>query len=50
MKRDISTDLLRRAVTASPEGLVIADAGLPDLPLVYVNRAFERPRDEGRLL
>jgi diguanylate cyclase (GGDEF)-like protein/PAS domain S-box-containing protein len=42
MKRDIHTDLLRRAVTASTESLVIADARQPDLPLVYVNPAFER--------
>jgi diguanylate cyclase (GGDEF)-like protein/PAS domain S-box-containing protein len=42
MKRDSHTDLLRRAVTASAEGLVIADASQPDLPLVYVNPAFER--------
>jgi diguanylate cyclase (GGDEF)-like protein/PAS domain S-box-containing protein len=42
MKRDIQTDLLRRAVTASTESLVIADARQPDLPLVYVNPAFER--------
>jgi diguanylate cyclase (GGDEF)-like protein/PAS domain S-box-containing protein len=42
MKRDIHTDLLRRAVTASAESLVIADARQPDMPLVYVNPAFER--------
>jgi diguanylate cyclase (GGDEF)-like protein/PAS domain S-box-containing protein len=42
MKRDNHTDLLRRAVTASAEGLVIADAGQTDMPLVYVNPAFER--------
>jgi diguanylate cyclase (GGDEF)-like protein/PAS domain S-box-containing protein len=42
MKRDIHTDLLRRAITASTESLVIADALQPDMPLVYVNPAFER--------
>ncbi len=42
MKRDVNTDLLRRAVTASNEGLVIVDARQPDLPIVYVNPAFER--------
>jgi len=42
MKTDISAELLRQAVTASNDGLVIADARLPDVPLVYVNPAFER--------
>jgi diguanylate cyclase (GGDEF)-like protein/PAS domain S-box-containing protein len=42
MKREPQTDLLRRAITASAEGLVIADARQPDMPLVYVNPAFER--------
>jgi diguanylate cyclase (GGDEF)-like protein/PAS domain S-box-containing protein len=42
MKRELHTDLLRRAVTASTESLVIADARQPDMPLVYVNPAFER--------
>ena len=34
--------LLNRAVTASPNGVVITDPGLPDNPVVYVNPAFER--------
>ena len=42
MKRDITPDLLRRAVAASNEGLVIADAQQADTPLIYVNPAFER--------
>jgi two-component system cell cycle response regulator len=42
MKRELHTDLLRRAVTASTESLVIADARQADMPLVYVNPAFER--------
>ena len=42
MKTDISPELLRQAVTASNDGLAIADARLPDMPLVYVNPAFER--------
>lgn len=42
MKRDISPELLRRAVAASNEGLVITDVRRPDAPLVYVNPAFER--------
>jgi diguanylate cyclase (GGDEF)-like protein/PAS domain S-box-containing protein len=41
-KMDISPELLRRAVSAANDGLVIADARLPDLPLIYVNPAFER--------
>jgi len=42
MKRDIAPDLVRRAVAASNEGLVIADIGQADTPLIYVNPAFER--------
>jgi diguanylate cyclase (GGDEF)-like protein/PAS domain S-box-containing protein len=42
MKTDISSELLRQAVAASNDGLVIADARLPEMPLVYVNPAFER--------
>jgi diguanylate cyclase (GGDEF)-like protein/PAS domain S-box-containing protein len=34
--------LLQKAVAAANDGLVIADARLPDMPLVYVNPAFER--------
>jgi diguanylate cyclase (GGDEF)-like protein/PAS domain S-box-containing protein len=42
MKTDINPELLRQAVAASNDGLVIADARLPEMPLVYVNPAFER--------
>ena len=42
MKTEINTELLRQAVAASNDGLVIADARLPEMPLVYVNPAFER--------
>ena len=42
MKTEVNTELLRQAVAASNDGLVIADARLPDMPLVYVNPAFER--------
>jgi diguanylate cyclase (GGDEF)-like protein/PAS domain S-box-containing protein len=42
MKRDVSPELLRQAVAASSDGLVIADARLLDMPIVYVNPAFER--------
>ncbi len=34
--------LLRRAVEATDNGILIADARLPDVPAVYVNRAFEK--------
>jgi two-component system CheB/CheR fusion protein len=33
--------LQSRALDASLNGIVIADARMPDMPLVYVNRAFE---------
>jgi diguanylate cyclase (GGDEF)-like protein/PAS domain S-box-containing protein len=39
---DISSELLRQAVVAAHDALVIADARLPDKPLIYVNPAFER--------
>jgi diguanylate cyclase (GGDEF)-like protein/PAS domain S-box-containing protein len=42
MKRDVTTELLRQAVAASNDGLVIADVRLADMPLIYVNPAFER--------
>jgi diguanylate cyclase (GGDEF)-like protein/PAS domain S-box-containing protein len=35
-------DLMLRAVTVASNGITIADARLPDQPLVYVNRAFLR--------
>ncbi len=34
--------LLSQALTASVHSVVIADARLPDLPIIYVNPAFER--------
>ncbi len=34
--------LQERAITASQNGIVIADARLPDRPVIYVNPAFER--------
>lgn len=33
--------LQKRAMDATSEGIVVSDASLPDLPIVYVNRAFE---------
>ena len=35
-------ELLSRAVSASVDGIVIADVRAPDLPLIYVNAGFER--------
>ncbi len=37
-----SLRLMERAIAASGNGIAIADARRPDLPLVYVNPAFER--------
>lgn len=37
----LSPALLERALEAAGEGIVIADARLPDTPLIYVNPAFE---------
>ncbi|MGQ9860752.1 MAG: PAS domain S-box protein [Thiobacillaceae bacterium] len=34
--------LLARALEASVDGIAISDAGQPDVPLIYVNPAFER--------
>lgn len=34
--------LLERAVQSTGNGIVIADAAAPDLPITFVNRAFER--------
>ena len=34
--------ILERSVEGSPNGVVIADARKPDLPIIYVNPAFER--------
>ena len=34
--------VLSRVVEASPTGVLVADARQPDMPLVYVNPAFER--------
>jgi len=42
MKRGIHSDLFRLAVAASNDGVVIVDARARDMPLVYVNPAFER--------
>jgi diguanylate cyclase (GGDEF)-like protein/PAS domain S-box-containing protein len=41
-RRDTELRLLQRSVEASINGIVIADAGQEDLPVVYVNEAFER--------
>jgi PAS domain S-box-containing protein len=34
--------LREKALTLGPHGIIIADATQPDLPVVYVNRAFEK--------
>jgi len=39
---DPLASLLERALAAAGEGIVIADARLPDMPLIYVNAAFEK--------
>ncbi|MBZ9538292.1 EAL domain-containing protein [Modicisalibacter tunisiensis] len=38
--RDERLRLLQRGIEDSPNGVVMADATRPDLPLIYVNRAF----------
>lgn len=38
----ITTELLEKAIQASSEGFVIADARMKDNPLIYVNPGFER--------
>jgi diguanylate cyclase (GGDEF)-like protein/PAS domain S-box-containing protein len=38
----VTAELLARAVAETTNGVTIADATAPDLPLVYVNAAFER--------
>ena len=34
--------LLQRGIDASPTGILLVDAGQADMPVVYVNRGFER--------
>jgi len=41
-RREADLRLLSRAVEAASNGVTIADARAPDMPLVYVNRAFEQ--------
>jgi two-component system, cell cycle sensor histidine kinase and response regulator CckA len=36
-----TVQLLRRAIDAVPHGILIADAHLPDLPIIYASPAFE---------
>jgi two-component system cell cycle response regulator len=42
MKKGFDTQLFSQALAACTDGMVIADATAPDMPLVYVNAAFER--------
>lgn len=41
-KADVKLRMLERGIESSINGVVIADARAPDLPIVYVNAAFER--------
>jgi diguanylate cyclase (GGDEF)-like protein/PAS domain S-box-containing protein len=42
MKKRPDTQLFRHAMAACADGLGIADATVPDMPLIYVNPAFEQ--------
>src|SRR5690349_19841233 len=42
MKKGLDLHLFHQAILASTDGLVIADASTADLPLIYVNPAFEK--------
>lgn len=42
MKKGSDSELFRQAIAACPDGFVLTDATAPDMPLVYVNPAFER--------
>ncbi len=39
---EMQLSLRNQAIEASPTGISIADATLPDMPLIYVNPAFEK--------
>jgi len=38
----IPSDLMRRALSTTTEGITISDCSLPDDPLIYVNEGFEK--------
>lgn len=42
MAAEVSLQLLQRSVESACNGIVICDARQPDLPIIYVNPAFER--------
>lgn len=42
MTAEMSLQLLQRSVESTYNGIVICDARQPDLPIIYVNPAFER--------
>lgn len=42
LTHEISASLLARAVDQSVDGITIADARQPDMPLIYVNAGFEK--------
>jgi len=55
-KQDIDANIILEAVKLTNEGVTISDAQLPDYPLIYVNKGFEKmtgylilPRKNGHL-
>ncbi|WP_088891062.1 response regulator [Leptolyngbya ohadii] len=42
LSEEASLELRDRAIATSPNGIVISDARLPGMPVVYTNAAFER--------
>lgn len=42
LRSEISPELLAKVVDQSVDGIIIADAGKPDYPTIYVNRGFEQ--------
>lgn len=42
LKQTLDTALMRQALFEARDGITFADARLPDMPLVYVNPAFEQ--------
>lgn len=39
---ELDNSVLRRAIESARDGVSISDARLPEMPLIYVNRAFEK--------
>lgn len=40
-RKEEQLDLIREALESSNNGIVISDATMPDMPIIYVNKAFE---------